>query len=310
MPKFPTIPRLSIVVPYLGNIQAFESSLASVLQHRPDACEVIVPHAGDYDDPFDLGDEVKFLNAGTSSFTRQIGEAAAIARGRFINVVANGHRVTADWSGPALESFEHHDAGFVVPVVRREGSEEIVQSGWRRSASAACELIAVGRSSVQPRDSLRVEGGFLAASFWRRDLLRSLTGTIRSEDPVEVSMVYSLLARQAGWRCIVSRESTLRLNDDVEVNDYQTAIHANHRRLQAIVDQLNNDESGWGKCLGRFVSSCFSSGVGSAVRRATAPMAYTGIMQILRCDGVLRCDRQGEAIRIPVHGSESLRRAA
>ncbi len=309
MPKFPTIPRLTIVVPYNGDSDSFESTLVSVLQHRPDACEVIVPHAGDYDDPFDLGDEVRFVNADSVCFTQQIGEAAAVALGRFVHVVSDGYQATNDWAESALMQFENHDTGIVVPVVRVGGDNEILHAGWLRSVSAACDLIAAGDDQVSSADSRRVEGCFLSASFWRRDLLRSLTGSFRSNSIVEASMVYSLLARQAGWRCVTSADCTLRMVESESlVGDYQEEIDRNHRRLQAIADQFGR--GGWGKSFGRFVSTCFSGGIGSAVRRATAPLAESAIAASLRSDSVLRCDQQGEAIRIPVTSRADLRRAA
>ncbi|MCM2371029.1 glycosyltransferase family 2 protein [Rhodopirellula sp. ICT_H3.1] len=310
MPKFPTIPRLTIVVPHGGDTASFESSLVSVLQHCPDACEVIVPHAGDYDDPFDLCDEVKFVDAGSVSLTQQIGQAAAIARGRFVHVVADGHVVTPDWADRALLQFEHHEAGLVVPVVRHSDCDEIAHAGWRRSGATACEMVAAGSDHVEQRAALRAEGGFLTASFWRRDLLRSLTGSLRnSDDVVEASMVYSLLARKAGWRCIVSPDCTIRLGDsDSPLGDYQSQVNENHRRLQAIADHFGT--GGWGKSFGRFLATTFSYGLGSALRRATAPLAQSGIATSVRGDSVQRCDEQVEAIRIPVASPGTYRRAA
>lgn len=311
MPKFPTIPRLTIVVPYCGDTHAFESSLVSVLQHRPDACEVIVPHGGDYDDPFDLGDEVNFIDAGTTSFTAQVAEAASIARGRFVHVLAEGNCATQGWSEPAMEFFEHHDTGLVIPVVRHSDRDEIVYAGWRRSASSACELIAAGSPTLHTQDTVRVEGGFLHASFWRRDLLRSLSGIIRSDDSVEASMAYSLAARQAGWRCLVSRKSTLHSADTSHgQTDLSSRINTNHRRLQAIADRFSKSGGGWGKSAGRFVSTYFSGGIVSAVRRATAPLAQSEIESSLRCNTVLRCDDHVESVRIPVNANVPLRRAA
>ena len=98
MPKFPNIPRLTIIVPFFGKTEVFESSLASVLQHRPEECEILVPHAGDYDDPFDLSDEVTFVDVGSPKLVHQIAESAERARGRFVHVITDGHRATPDWA--------------------------------------------------------------------------------------------------------------------------------------------------------------------------------------------------------------------
>ena len=65
VPKTNPIPQLSIVVPVHGDAAAFESTLISVLENQPAASEVIVAHDGSYDDPFDLGEEVRFVSAGS-----------------------------------------------------------------------------------------------------------------------------------------------------------------------------------------------------------------------------------------------------
>ena len=54
---------LSIIVPFTGQTESFETTLASVLQNRPARAEVIVAHAGRYDDPWGLKDEVQFVVA-------------------------------------------------------------------------------------------------------------------------------------------------------------------------------------------------------------------------------------------------------
>ena len=48
--EVPTVCRLSIVVPYDRDEAAFETSLVSILENRPEYCEVIVSHDGQYQD--------------------------------------------------------------------------------------------------------------------------------------------------------------------------------------------------------------------------------------------------------------------
>lgn len=312
------IPRLTIVVPHFGETESFESSLVSVLQHRPDDCEVLVPHAGDYDDPFDLSDEVKFIDAGSPRLVNQITAAADAARGRFVHVVADGHRATPSWTEPALAEFEYSEAGVVAPVVRipdemkQLAKSEILHAGWSRTAASVCQLIGSGTTEVQSRQCLRVEGGFLSASFWRRDLLRSLAGTFQGDDVVEASLIYGLLTKRAKWRCVVSRESTL-LASELEcvfaASDYEARVRCNQRRLQAIADHLGND-GGWSRSFSRFITTCFSSGLRPAMGRATAPLATKSVGQLIKTSGVLRADEQAETLRIPVRGTAEHRRAA
>ncbi|WP_404305898.1 glycosyltransferase family 2 protein [Neorhodopirellula lusitana] len=308
MPKFPNIPRLTIVVPHVGKAEAFESSLVSVLQHRPDDCEVFVPHAGDYDDPFDLGDEVQFIDAESPRWMNLISAAAQQAHGRFIHVVGGGHVVTANWTEAATAEFESSQCGCVVPVVRYADETEIAYAGWRRSLASACDLVAAGKEDVTARQCRNVEGGFLTASFWRRDLLRSVTNAYRGNDIIEASVVTGLLAAQAGWRSVVSRDCTINAPESGE-SDYDLQIVENHRRLQAISDHITGN-GGWGKAFGRMTTTVFQTGLGSAIARATAPLAAAAVDKLIDPSGVLRVDQQAETFRIPASDQQPLSRAA
>jgi len=313
VPKFPNIPRLSVVVPYTGDSEAFETSLVSVLQHRPCSCEILVPHDGSYDDPFDLGDEVRFLDAGSRRLMPLIAAAAAAAHGRFVHVLSDGHAATAGWSDVALEMFEHHDAGIVVPVVRDQPSGPVAYAGWRAGKSAACELIGGGQSEVPAKAAAVVDGAFLSAGFFRRQLLRSLVGLYRGDDLLEASVVAGLAARTAGWRTIVAKSSNV-IRDGGQANgatpDYALEIASNHRRLQAFVDQARGS-GGWGQSLSRFIATAAGGyGVASALQRATAPLAETAVRQILSTAEVCRPEELGDTLTVSMGRPQPSRRAA
>lgn len=316
MRNLSNIPRLSIVVPHGGDGAAFESSLASVLQHRPDGCEVIVPHDGSYDDPFDLGEEVRFVDSGSTSTLRQISEAAELALGRFIHVVADGHVVTDNWTNAALAQFEGHETGVVVPMVRDSETQRIEHAGWRTTASSACGPIGFGEKRIARKLAASVEGAFLAASFWRRDLLRSLAGTYRGTDTIEASLAFGHLAKQAGWRCVIAEESVMGVDFETEVLDYDLRISQNHRRLQAISDHLRNGGSaGWGRGVQRLLATTLAGGLRpssliSGLRRMSAPLAGNAISRSMQTIGVLSVDDNPETLPMNRSQHEPLRRAA
>ncbi|KLU06547.1 hypothetical protein RISK_001302 [Rhodopirellula islandica] len=314
--KLSNIPRLSIVVPHGGDDAAFESSLASVLQHRPDGCEVIVSHDGNYDDPFDLAEEVRFVDSGSTNVLRQITDAAELAMGRFVHVVADGHVATADWTDAALAQFEGHETGVVVPVVRDPESQRIEHAGWRTTASSACGPIGFGDKQVARKAAARVEGAFLAASFWRRDLLRSLSGTYRGTDTIEASVGFGHLVTQAGWRCVIAEDSVMGVDFETEVLDYDLRIQRNHRRLQALSDHLRSGGSaGWGRGVQRLLTTTLAGGLRpssllAGLRRMTAPLAGNAISRSVQTAGVLSVDDNPETLPMPAMDREPLRRAA
>ena len=57
------MPRLSIVIPVLGDSQQLDDTLVSVLENRPANCEILVVHNEPYHDPYHLSDEVQFVEA-------------------------------------------------------------------------------------------------------------------------------------------------------------------------------------------------------------------------------------------------------
>ena len=55
------MPRLSIIVPHRHDDQRLEATILSLLENRPRDCEVIVAHDGSYLDPYQLSDEVIYV---------------------------------------------------------------------------------------------------------------------------------------------------------------------------------------------------------------------------------------------------------
>lgn len=311
MPQFPStrmnqIPRLSLVVPHEGDGDAFENSLVSVLQHRPCDCEVIVTHDGTYDDPFDLDDEVLFLDTATRSPVRQIAQAAGVAHGRFVQVIGQGQTVAAGWTDAALSEFEHHDAGVIVPVVRDADDHVICHVGFRCSSASACLAVGFGETDVSRTHARTIDGGFLSSAFWRRDLLRSMAGTYRGDDWIESSLVYALAARAAGWRCLAAKDSVVYCADDDTID----RVGRNHRRLQAIVDQFG--DGGWGNSVSRFCATALGvqGGLMSAWSRATAPLAAAAVGPLIDTTQVLHVDDCGQTVRMPVRTGSANRKVA
>ncbi|MEM1225711.1 MAG: glycosyltransferase family 2 protein [Planctomycetota bacterium] len=303
------IARLTIVVPRgEASEDAFETSLVSVLQHRPASCEVIVPHDGSYDDPFDLSDEVEFLGVDSDRLLTQIHAAANVAHGRFVHVVARGHAVTAGWCDAALSMFERWDAGIVSPVVR-DADGFVNHAGWRHGPSSACYLIGHDDSELRLDEAAHVDGAFLDCAFWRRDLLRSLEGAYVGYDPIEASVAYAFASGRADWRCVVAPECEIQ-SGEPNVIDH---VRAHQRSLQAISNHYQG--GGWNRGLSRLISSILGrqGGLSVGMARAMAPLIQASTERKL-CDvDVTRLDSIIEGVRrvhIPSKDNRTYRRAA
>ncbi len=166
-------PRLTIVVPYCRDEAAFETTLVSVLENRPQACEVLVPHDGSYSDPFSLSDEVRFIiPESDNSIIGLLDAATQRARGSILHVIAEGVRAVEGWTAPALEQFEGTNVGAVAPVVMDIGNpKRIVAAGWATDRQRIYRPLGFGNASLKRIELQTVTAPYLSASFWRRDCL-------------------------------------------------------------------------------------------------------------------------------------------
>ncbi len=271
MPRFPSIPRVTIVVPVGDDLAAFETSLVSVLENRPDDAEIIVAHDGSYDDPFDLGDEVRFVEAPTNRLVDLIAVAAAKARGRFVHVLGDGVRAGENWIAAGLEPFDDPEVGMVAPVVRGD-SGTILAAGWHDTTARLAAPVLAGTSRVERRAAAGVRGPYLQASFWRRETIRSLSGRFHGEDAVEASYSYGTLLRRDGWRCVTAAGCELQYDGASFPGDRSTFRRGQRLRTLHLLFHGGN----WATALlaagqAMFAATLRGRGVSEAIGQAAAP---------------------------------------
>jgi hypothetical protein len=155
--------------------ELFESTLISVLQHRPPDCEVLVSHAGSYRDPYDLKSEVRFVEARSdASLLELINVGWMRAASEVIHVLQCGAQVQEDWTEPIWEWFEKPRIASVSPLL-----EPVAECAGRRIAGLRHGLL--GRKLVHVGTSSRTQlpailGPTLAAAFYRRAALEEVGG--------------------------------------------------------------------------------------------------------------------------------------
>jgi len=272
VPKFPSIPRLSIIVPVGSDVSAFEDTLVSVLENRPVQCEIIVPHNGGYDDPFDLGDEVRFVIDDDGNFIDLLMAGVRAARGQFVHVLADGLRASASWTDVALQKFERVDAAAVAPVVRSLGDQRIVAAGWRDAAGQLFQAVAAGQTQVNLETATQSCGVYLRASFWRRSVLQSLgdaflyDGKDIPEAVSEATYVFQKLLQQAGWTTVLAADCDVFLGSDTMAGEEASVERG--RRIGAARRHFNRDQAGLN-------FACYlKAATGSLVRTGTLGQCY------------------------------------
>ena len=281
MPKFPSIPRLSVVIPVGRDLDAFETSLVSVLENRPPRTEILVCHDGSYDDPFDLGDEVRFVVAPSRRLTDLIGAGAGEARGRIVHLLGEGVRATGGWDEPARVALDDPQIGIVAPLILGQ-ADCLLAAGWGDTPAALCQpnqTTARGSGGVRAGRG----GAYLQASFWRRELLRSLAGSYPCDDSIEAGYAYAWLAGVEGWACQLAADCVTRYDHATLRWDRSTANRG--RRLRALHNEFH--AAGWAASLaagGRaFVGAMVKlGGFGEAFGQLTAPLCGDDIRRRLR----------------------------
>ncbi|MBW3598988.1 MAG: hypothetical protein KY475_17165 [Planctomycetes bacterium] len=152
---------LSIILPWRAPDHACEDTLVSLLQNRPRDCEILVVHAGEYSDPYDLAGEVRFVAApGDCGLIEQINWGFRASRGEVVHLVQRGLEATDGWSEPALAHFDDRSVAAVAPLVMDSLGEQIVTAGVNLALSGARKALR--------KSGGRTAGPDLLAGFWRR----------------------------------------------------------------------------------------------------------------------------------------------
>jgi hypothetical protein len=215
MAKEGFVPRISIVIPCLGDTLQFESTLASVLQNRPSDCEVLVSHNLPYPDPYDLAREVCFVHASQAVTHSDLLNAAFEAtRSAVVHVVQCGLEVSEGWVEPALTHFEDPHVGMVSPVIGEgNGLTRVQAAGWDFTPAGRCVLVGSGErlANLQNRQTPKLLAPTLAAGYYRRSLWRLLRWDSKLSD-VLAPVALGLSAKLCGWHTECEPQSILHGN--------------------------------------------------------------------------------------------------
>lgn len=165
------VPRLTIIIPATGDDQRLEETLGSVLRHRPADCEVVVAHDGAYADPYDLGDEVRFVSIRPgASITALLNVGLGATRAPWLHFLWPGCEVSEHWTDAAASHFREANVAAVAPWVGLEETGAVgcvYRVGGRRSANSesagargGAVLSPLARAAFFRAESLRAIGGF------------------------------------------------------------------------------------------------------------------------------------------------------
>ena len=208
--------RLSILIPCLRGVEQSEETLVSVLQNRPEDCEVLVPHRQPYDDPFDLADEIHFLHVPhAQGLVELINEALKKAQGDVVHTLASGTTVEEDWTEPALAHFSDPQIAAVAPLAIQASQPTRIHSLGIRYGCGGTPQRA-GHNQPLPRRhklALQIVGPELTAGFFSRETLDALGGFALElgDELADIDLALSLI--ELGYRTAVEPACRLHIAD-------------------------------------------------------------------------------------------------
>lgn len=201
--------KLSIVIPALGGPDRLEQGLVSVLQHRPADAQVVVVLREPYADPYDLKDEVLFVQAPPRATpARCLNLGLRAADGDVIHFLDSGAEVADVWADRALVHFDNPLVAVVVPA------HVDAEQGLPASAAGSAD----GRVAATRRAVLPVHPGAapllavqLRAGFYRRAAIDAVGGLSEQLGDQLPLVDLALALKRAGLDVIVEPSSVVAL---------------------------------------------------------------------------------------------------
>ncbi len=195
------------IIPVVGTTDGLENTLLSVLERRPDNCDVIVVLNTVYDDPFDLQSEIQFITtAANTDLVGCINLGIAAAKSPVVHLLASGFEAGDGWLETATGRFDDPRIAAVTPLIydaaqrdrlmaagvgyARGGRRVVCQSPPTATANRSGESIGPAIVAASYRTAaLAVIGGGLPCAVGDRladidlALTLSLAGWVIATDP-------------------------------------------------------------------------------------------------------------------------------
>lgn len=268
--------KVSIVIPSLHDARRLESTLISLLENRPGDCEIVVPHSGHYDDPYDIADEVRLIEVPAARTEMELLSVGfSMCQGEIVHTLGPGATVPANWLEDVLPRFDQPEVAAVVPAVR---------FGEQGEPVFGVTTDQLGLRSAGSQQTM--QGPLWQAAFYRHSLLEALGGFCTRLDEY-ADLDVALWIQQAGGLCQTAPQCQIQMDTTCELN----RVTAERIRLAKTL-QLRHQAwfAGHGKTAGKlsWLSRTVSSGSLSAVMSAltASPDAKAALYRLPNLDEV------------------------
>lgn len=221
--------RFSIIVPYIGDINLFDDTLASVLRYRPDDSQVIVAHDGSYENHHRLTNEVEFaVSSRKAQLIRLFNCGVRLASGAFVAFIRPGVELDESWHFSVQKAFlSDANIGSVSPmIVSPLKPNKLVAAGVARNFGYCRKLVGMNMSTAPRKTrSLSPLGPTSWAAFYRRSVLEVVGTCDELLDPVYFDLDLALTFSKLGFRCQLSSECVASIDRSTPLLREVTMAH-------------------------------------------------------------------------------------
>jgi hypothetical protein len=205
---------LSIIIPVVGDSPQLDDTLVSVLENRPANCEILVVHNHPYQDPYNLSDEVRFVEAERGAGMVDCWNCGlAASRSPVVHLLACGVEVRPGWADVALRQFNDPAvAGVGSLVVDHEDHARTVSAGWGYRIEGTAWRLGGQTESDKITASLRdFCGPDTLAAFYRKSVVDAVGGFASWAGEAMAAVDMAMALRQAGFRCVLEPQSRTQI---------------------------------------------------------------------------------------------------
>ena len=199
------------IIPVVGTTDGLENTLVSVLERRPDHCEVIVVLNTPYDDPFDLQSELQFIHApAKTGLVECINLGIAAATAPIVHLLTSGFEAGDGWLETATAHFADPRVAAVTPLIYHaaEGDRLLAAGvGYVRGGRRVVCQAAPNPSVDTPRQSI---GPAIVAASYRKAALAAVGGGVPMAVGDRLADVdLALTLSSAGW--VIATDANCRV---------------------------------------------------------------------------------------------------
>ena len=209
------MPRLSIIIPLLGDQAQLDDTLVSVLENRPANCEILVVHAEPYDDPYGLAGEVRFLAAAPGATLAEcLNLGLRASRAAVVHVLSCGVEVSPGWAEAAIRHFRDAEVAAVAAVVlSRRQPQRVASAGLGyRPEGIAWRLDQGAPPSGLGECWTNLCGPDVLAAFYCKSTLEAVGGFSLHATDMLMGIDAALALRRAGFRCVLEPACVARVD--------------------------------------------------------------------------------------------------